>query len=449
MSSSKKQKIVTNCYKVVLLLDLYIGSKIKALRLQKKISQSQLCDNFMNRVVLSRIENNKALPSLEQLIHISQRLEVPLSYFVSDIKYDELIEYIDNSSSIISDLFNNQNYYEIVKLIEYNHDEFLKAQDFNKYYYAGASFFNIGLYNDALKYLKRYVNLFLKSKEDIQKLNIDNFCQALNILFKIMLKNRNYEKGICYLELAKKYLYELDSLNHSICFIIHNNLAYLYLNTNQFQKVINLLEGFINTHDNFIYVRAMPHIYMSLNITCYNMGDYEKSIKYIEKAILLFKYFEDEYDAGRCHLNYINSLRYSGNFDKAFDIVNRCKNEYKKYNKLYLSFFIQEMILYFNISNYGKVMEISKQIEVHQLSEMSKHNYEFMMGHIKYLHNDFNSAYGLLKKCEKYFLKQYYYRDLLLLYDDLYNMTKDISYKAKQNEIMNKNGRKNIVMIHC
>ncbi|WP_432416355.1 helix-turn-helix domain-containing protein [Thermoanaerobacterium thermosaccharolyticum] len=431
---------------MVLLLDLYIGSKIKALRLQKKISQSQLCDNFMNRVVLSRIENNKALPSLEQLIHISERLEVPLSYFVSDVKYDELIEYIDNSSSIIGDLFNSQNYYEIVKLIEYNHDEFLKIQDFNKYYYAGASFFNIGLYNDALKYLKRYVNLFLKSKEDIQKLNIDNFCQALNILFKIMLKNHNYEKGICYLELAKKYLCELDSLNHSICFIIHNNLAYLYLNTNQFQKVINLLESFINTHDNFIYVRAMPHIYMSLNIACYNVGDYDKSIKYIEKAILLFKFFDDEYDAGRCHLNYINSLRYSGNLDKAFEIANRCKNEYKKYNKLYLSFFIQEMILFFNIGNYEKVMEISSNIEVHQLSEMSKHNYEFMMGHIKYLHNDFNSAYNLFKKCEKYFLTQYYYRDLLLLYDDLYNITKDIFYKTKRSKIMNKNGRKNIVM---
>lgn len=129
MPSSKKYKIVTNCYKVVLLLDLYIGSKIRALRLLKKISQSQLCDNFMNRVVLSRIENNKALPSLEQLIHISERLEVPLSYFISDVKYDKLIEYADNSSSIIGDLFNSQNYYEIVKLIEYNHDEFLKIQD--------------------------------------------------------------------------------------------------------------------------------------------------------------------------------------------------------------------------------------------------------------------------------------------------------------------------------
>jgi len=62
------------------------------------------------------------------------------------------------------------------------------------------------------------------------------------------------------------------------------------------------------------------------------------------------------------------------------------------------------------------------------------------------LHNDFNGAYNLLKKCEKYFLARYYYLDLLLLYDDLYNMTKDISYKAKQNEIMNMNGRKNIVM---
>ncbi|MDN5317061.1 MAG: hypothetical protein PWR08_1185, partial [Thermoanaerobacterium sp.] len=104
------------------------------------------------------------------------------------------------------------------------------------------------------------------------------------------------------------------------------------------------------------------------------------------------------------------------------------------------------MILYFNIGNYDKVMKISSNIEVHQLSEMSEHNYEFMMGHIKYMHNDFNSAYGLLKKCEKYFLTQYYYSDLLLLYDDLYCITNDISYKAKSNQLINKVGRKNIVM---
>ncbi|ORX22365.1 XRE family transcriptional regulator, partial [Thermoanaerobacterium sp. PSU-2] len=62
-------------------------------------------------------------------------------------------------------------------------------------------------------------------------------------------------------------------------------------------------------------------------------------------------------------------------------------------------------------------------------------------------HKLFDDAYNLLEKCEKFFLAQYYYRDLSLLYDDLYNITKDIFYKAKQNEIMNKNGRKNIVMV--
>lgn len=446
MVLNKKLKIVTISYKVVLSVNLYIGSKIKALRLQNKISQSELCNNFMSRVVLSRIENDKAKPSLEQLVYISKKLEVPLSYFFNDVKYNELIDNVDSSSSIVRDLFNSQNYYDIVKLMEYSPDDFLKICDFNKYYYAGMSFFNIGIFNEALKSLKKYVNSFIKSSKDIQKQNIDNFCHALNAQFKIMLKNQIFEKGIHYLELAKKYLYELDSLNHSVSFIIHNNLAYLYLKTNQFQKVINLLENFINTYDNFIYVSAMPHIYMSLNIACYNMGDYEKSIKYIKKAILLFEYMENDFDAARCHLNYINSLRYCDKFDEAFAIVNKCKHDYKSYNDLYLSFFIQEMILYFNIGNYDKVIEISNQVEVPLLSKMSKHNYEFMLGHIKYLDKDFNNAYNLLQKCERYFSKQCYYRDLSLLYDDLYCITNDAFYKAKSDKLKNKGGRKNITI---
>ncbi|MGH2331961.1 helix-turn-helix domain-containing protein [Thermoanaerobacter mathranii] len=40
----------------------------------------------MNRVVLSRIENGKSLPSLEQLIYIAEKLEVPVGYFFSDWK---------------------------------------------------------------------------------------------------------------------------------------------------------------------------------------------------------------------------------------------------------------------------------------------------------------------------------------------------------------------------
>ncbi|EGD50643.1 helix-turn-helix domain protein [Thermoanaerobacter ethanolicus JW 200] len=86
-------------------MNISIGTKIKSLRLQKKLSQSELCGNFMNRVVLSRIENGKALPSLEQLIYIAEKLEVPVSYFFSDLKDTSCINNAESFSSIIKELF--------------------------------------------------------------------------------------------------------------------------------------------------------------------------------------------------------------------------------------------------------------------------------------------------------------------------------------------------------
>ncbi|WP_236612037.1 helix-turn-helix domain-containing protein [Caldanaerobacter subterraneus] len=75
-----------------------IGDKIKALRLQKNLSQSELCGSFMSRVVLSRIENGKALPSLEQLAYLAEKLEVPVSYFFSGSTGEKYILFEKNSS---------------------------------------------------------------------------------------------------------------------------------------------------------------------------------------------------------------------------------------------------------------------------------------------------------------------------------------------------------------
>lgn len=228
-------------------------------------------------------------------------------------------------SSIIKELFYSENYYDIVKLVEDNYNEFCKMEDLNKYYCAGMAYFYSKLFNKAFKLLRKYVKIFTTSCEEIQKENIDNFGNALNTLFKIMLRNNNLEKGINYLDLAKKYLHYFKTLNRPISFIIHNNLAYAYLKTCQFQKVVTLLESFINSEANFIHINIMPDIYISLNIACYNIGDYDKSIYYIKKAILLFEYMEKYSDTAECYLNYINAIRYSGNFEEAFKILEENK----------------------------------------------------------------------------------------------------------------------------
>ena len=61
-----------------------IGNKIKHLRTELGLTQQQLSGDKITRNMLSCIESGKALPSLETLLYIAERLSVPPSYLLSD-----------------------------------------------------------------------------------------------------------------------------------------------------------------------------------------------------------------------------------------------------------------------------------------------------------------------------------------------------------------------------
>ena len=61
-----------------------IGKKIKALRIEKNLTQSELCGTKITRNHLSIIESGKSLPSLSTLCYIAERLDIPVGYFFSE-----------------------------------------------------------------------------------------------------------------------------------------------------------------------------------------------------------------------------------------------------------------------------------------------------------------------------------------------------------------------------
>ncbi|MBQ8207327.1 MAG: helix-turn-helix transcriptional regulator [Clostridia bacterium] len=61
-----------------------IGEKIKNLRTSKLMTQKELSGDVITRNMLSQIESGSALPSLQTLIYLANRLGVPVGYLVSD-----------------------------------------------------------------------------------------------------------------------------------------------------------------------------------------------------------------------------------------------------------------------------------------------------------------------------------------------------------------------------
>ncbi len=61
-----------------------IGKKIKAIRTEKLMTQTELSGDIITRNMLSQIENGSAQPSLNTILFLSKRLGVPAGYLLSD-----------------------------------------------------------------------------------------------------------------------------------------------------------------------------------------------------------------------------------------------------------------------------------------------------------------------------------------------------------------------------
>ncbi len=61
-----------------------LGKKIRALRLQKKMTQKEVVGDFITRNMLSQIESGVATPSMKTLEYLARVLDVPMFYLMED-----------------------------------------------------------------------------------------------------------------------------------------------------------------------------------------------------------------------------------------------------------------------------------------------------------------------------------------------------------------------------
>ena len=112
-----------------------IGSRIKELRKQKGLTQSDLVGDAITRNMLSHIESGKATPSLDTLIFLAERLEVSPSYLLDEQR--TLFE--DKKAIILPKLraaYQRKNYKEVIRLFE---KDLLESDDEVAYLLASAS----------------------------------------------------------------------------------------------------------------------------------------------------------------------------------------------------------------------------------------------------------------------------------------------------------------------
>ena len=93
-----------------------IGDKIRSARLDKHMTQADVAGDKITRNMLSAIESGKASPSLETLYHIANKLDLRISYLLSE-DIDESVYKKSHLMPEIKKAYVNGNYTYCISLI--------------------------------------------------------------------------------------------------------------------------------------------------------------------------------------------------------------------------------------------------------------------------------------------------------------------------------------------
>ena len=276
-----------------------LGEKIKKARLEKGLTQSEVSEDKITRNMLSAIESNKSIPSIDTLLHISDRLELPIAYFLSD-DFDISVYRKKQFIEQIKLAFSNKSYLTCVSLIEEIDccDDELAYILACSYFELGVSAAKLGSFITAEKHLansRKYCDLTIYDTGSIE-------CKIP--LYESFVKNVNaplldFDNARFALDMAKIVDYEFYKY---IC----NDAEYSYTNKlferhlfarakikeRKYYEAINILLEIADSKSSFEYnAYFMYSVYGDLD-NCYKqICDFENAYKYSGKRISMLEGF--------------------------------------------------------------------------------------------------------------------------------------------------------------
>lgn len=424
------------------------GEKIKLLRKELNLTQSNLAGKEMTKSMLSQIENNNAMPSIKNLKYLADKLEKPISYFLDEdsLNKELPIKEIRSKLKIADEYEKSRESKKVIDIL----DSILNDYDINTdsklyadiLYKNGSNQINLMNFTLSGNYLEKSVEIY-------KKLNLYSYAAKAHMEFLRHFWNKqDYNK--CLKVLDEAYDIYIYSTTEDITF----KLEYYFYKT-------LILSSTGDFHDSFKFVDEAIELSKSTNVY-YNSAelyrlkgnlnreieDYDNVLYYFDKAKLFSKFTDNEFSLALLELNYavyyidinkplkaleylktlekkystylnnFNHLLYNiysityyklEDYEKAYNYI--IKNEYPDLNlhhkvdyvNMWLGKVYEGMILY-KLGDKNKSIEsITKGIEMMSKRGNSKY-LSFAYKELSNIHsemNDYEKAFKTLKKSEE------------------------------------------------
>ena len=264
-----------------------LGEKIKALRKEKKLTQTELAGSELTKSMLSQIENGKATPSMKTLQYIAEKLECEPSFLLEEDE-GKIVELIQKMEPLIK-ANGDEVYKTLLPIVQTDLPPTLNTARLYKQFITGAAIMND--YNIAY-YVETAVSIF-------EKYTLYRESTETKLLFYYMLfKRKKYKECLQLIatirdEYKAKNL-EMDLITHIQLYLKEAIILLAYGNYEKCEKVILDALAFSKKHQ--VYYKT-DEFYRILSYQKIITTDKEQYLYYIKKSEQFAIFTEDTLSA--------------------------------------------------------------------------------------------------------------------------------------------------------
>ncbi|NUJ06793.1 MULTISPECIES: helix-turn-helix domain-containing protein [Bacillus cereus group] len=264
-----------------------LGEKIKALRKEKKLTQTELAGSELTKSMLSQIENGKATPSMKTLQYIAEKLECEPSFLLEEDE-GKIVELIQKMEPLIK-ANGDEVYKTLLPIVQTDLPPTLNTARLYKQFITGAAIMND--YNIEY-YVETAVSIF-------EKYTLYRESTETKLLFYYMLfKRKKYKECLQLItkvrdEYKTKNL-EMDLITHIQLYLKEAIILLAYGNYDKCEKVILDALAFSKKHQ--VYYKT-DEFYRILSYQKIIVADKERYLYYIKKSEQFAIFTEDTLSA--------------------------------------------------------------------------------------------------------------------------------------------------------
>ncbi|WP_144609688.1 helix-turn-helix domain-containing protein [Bacillus cereus] len=261
-----------------------LGEKIKALRKEKKLTQTELAGLELTKSMLSQIENGKATPSMKTLQYIAEKLECEMSFLLEEDE-GEIVELIQKMEPLIKANKCDEVYKTLLPIVQTELPSTLNTARLYKQFLTGAVIMND--YHIEY-YVETAVSIF-------EKYTLYRESTETKLLFYYMLfKRKKYKECLQMIatirdEYKAKNL-EMDLITHIQLYLKEAIILLAYGNYEKCEKVILDALAFSKKHQ--VYYKT-DEFYRILSYQKVITADKEQYLYYIKKSEQFAIFTED------------------------------------------------------------------------------------------------------------------------------------------------------------